>query len=112
MKLTTLKPRLQVMSTARLAAVSAQPATVQRLRGSAGVKDRQAIRARDCNLCQACKRKGITRLGSVVDHIEPLHLGGSEHPSNKELLCTPCHDAKSAREAGDRSRGVVLNPRG
>ncbi len=108
MKLTTLKPRIQTLSTARLMTIAAQPAPVQRLRGSAGVKDRAAIRKRDCDLCQACKRKGVTRLGDVVDHIHPLHLGGSDDSTNKELLCNPCHDAKSASEAGDRSRGVVL----
>jgi 5-methylcytosine-specific restriction endonuclease McrA len=104
-KLPTLKPRLQVTSTARIAVLTAQPGVIERKRGSAGVKDRNAIKARDHGLCQACKRKGKTTLGEVVDHIEPLHLGGSDEASNKELLCNPCHDAKSAREAGDRARG-------
>jgi 5-methylcytosine-specific restriction protein A len=41
----------------------------------------------------------------VVDHITPLHMGGDDQDSNKELLCNPCHDAKSAREAGNRASG-------
>lgn len=33
-----------------------------------------------------------------LDHIRPLHLGGTEHPENCQLLCEDCHKAKSARE--------------
>lgn len=105
MKLTTLKPRLKASNLTRIPTLTAQPATVQRLRGSAGVKDRAAIKARDCGMCQACKRQGITRPGRVVDHIVPLHMQGTDDASNKELLCDPCHDAKTATEAGDRARG-------
>lgn len=105
MKLTSLKTRLKPANLARVPTLTQQPATVQRLRGSAGVKDRAAIKARDNGMCQACKRQGITRPGSVVDHIEPLHKGGSDHETNKELLCHPCHDAKTAAEAGSRASG-------
>lgn len=69
------------------------------------MKDRNSIRARDNMLCQECKRQGYTRIGHVVDHIVPLHLGGSDGEKNKELLCHPCHDAKSAQEARQRSNG-------
>jgi 5-methylcytosine-specific restriction endonuclease McrA len=81
--------------------------TVERKRGSAGMRDRANIRARDKGLCQECKRRGRTTLGHVVDHIDPLHLGGDDLDSNKELLCNPCHDAKSAREAKHRSTGLL-----
>jgi 5-methylcytosine-specific restriction endonuclease McrA len=104
MKLLTLKPRLQAISTARIAVLTAQPDVIERKRGSAGVRDRNEIKARDHGLCQACKRMGKTTLGEVVDHIEPLHLGGSDESCNKELLCATCHDAKSAREAAGRAR--------
>lgn len=79
--------------------------TVERKRGSAGVRDRERIRARDCGLCQECKRNGKTSIGAAVDHITPLWNKGSDDDSNKELLCQPCHDAKSAREAKERARG-------
>jgi 5-methylcytosine-specific restriction protein A len=79
--------------------------TVERKRGSAGVRDRDRIRARDCGLCQECKRKGRATIGGPVDHIIPLWKGGSDDESNKEVLCVPCHDAKTAREAAERSRG-------
>jgi 5-methylcytosine-specific restriction protein A len=105
-KLQTLKSRVQMLGAGRVTVLVAQPNVVERKRGSAGVKDRNAIKARDHGLCQACKRKGLHGvLGDVVDHIEPLHLGGSNEMKNAELLCNPCHDEKTAREAGNRARG-------
>lgn len=103
MKLTTLKSRLQTVGT-RLSALPVATGTVERKRGSAGVRDRNRIRARDHGLCQECKRQGRTSLGAAVDHIRPLWAGGSDEDTNKELLCQPCHDAKSAREAAQRGR--------
>lgn len=82
-----------------------RPGIVERKRGSAGVRDRDRIRARDCGLCQECARKGLTAIGTAVDHIDPLWKGGSDDDMNKELLCTPCHDIKTAREAKERARG-------
>lgn len=105
MKLKTLKPRLLAAAPARLSTLATATNTVQRKRGSAGVKDRASIRQRDQGLCQECLREGWPRPGHVVDHIVPLWMGGSDHDSNKELLCDPCHDAKTAREAGERARG-------
>ena len=104
-RLTTLKPRLQAVSASRVQVLAGRPDTVPRLRGSAGVRDREAIKRRDCGICQECKRKGRVTIGRVVDHIKPLWDGGSDDESNKELLCDPCHDAKTAREAGIRAAG-------
>lgn len=105
MKLTTLKSRLQA-STARLPTLTERPNVVERKRGYAGVLDRRRIRERDCGLCQECKRQGRTTIGHPVDHIVPLWAGGSDDDTNKETLCTPCHDAKSAREAKQRAAGA------
>jgi 5-methylcytosine-specific restriction protein A len=105
MKLTTLKPRLSVLTASRIKVSTAKPYVIERKRGSAGVKDRERIRARDCGLCQECKRQGRITPGHPVDHIIPLCEGGSDDDSNKETLCGPCHDAKSAREARIRARG-------
>lgn len=104
MKLQTLKPRLQAASSRVAMLPTQRPDVVERKRGSAGVRDRERIRARDCGLCQECKRQGRTAIGAAVDHIEPLWKGGSDDASNKELLCTPCHDAKTARETKERAR--------
>lgn len=76
--------------------------TVERKRGDAGVKDRQAIKKRDNGLCQLCEKAGTTRIGHVVDHRVPLADGGTDEPDNKWCLCRLCHDAKTAREAKAR----------
>ncbi|MGA1073424.1 MAG: HNH endonuclease signature motif containing protein [Pseudohongiellaceae bacterium] len=40
------------------------------------------------------------RIASVVDHIEPVRLGGEFwDSSNWQSMCTRCHNAKSGREA-------------
>jgi 5-methylcytosine-specific restriction protein A len=79
--------------------------STQRKRGSAGVKDRNRIRERDCGMCQHCKAQGIARLGTQVDHVIALWAGGSDADDNKQLLCDPCHDAKTKREAAERAAG-------
>lgn len=105
MRLKTLRPRLAAVSSTRVPVLVAQPGRVERKRGSAGVKDRNAIKDRDCGLCQECRRQGKTTIGSEVDHIIELQDGGSDEADNKELLCRPCHEAKTAREATRRARG-------
>ena len=112
-KLTSLKPRLGTISTARIPTLTAKPNVEQRLRGSAGVKDRAAIKARDNGMCQECKRHGVTRPGHKVDHTIPLWDQGSDAASNKQLLCDSCHEAKSKAEAGLRTSGQsVPRPHG
>lgn len=104
MKLATLKSRLQ-SSAPRVSTLTARPGVVvERKRGYAGVLDRRRIRERDCGLCQQCKREGRTTAGYPVDHIIALADGGTDDDDNKETLCQPCHDAKSAREARQRAR--------
>ena len=105
MKLQQLRTNLAPAASRVTMLPTQRPDTVERVRGSAGVRDRERIRARDCGLCQECKRQGKTTLGAAVDHIDPLWNGGSDEDDNKELLCIPCHDAKTAREAAERARG-------
>jgi hypothetical protein len=103
-KLTTLKPRLSPIGTSRVPTLQhVRPGIVERKRGSAGVKDRDAIKQRDCHMCQSCGR-----LGRVVDHIVPLWACGSDDESNKQLLCDDCHKEKSALEAKQRAGGGVF----
>jgi len=104
MKLTALKSRLQ-SAAPRVATLTARPGVVvERKRGYAGVLDRKRIRARDCGLCQQCKREGRTNIGYPVDHIVPLWDGGTDDDHNKETLCQHCHNIKSAREARQRAQ--------
>jgi 5-methylcytosine-specific restriction protein A len=104
-KLQTLKPRLQSAGSRIVTLAPTRPEATPRKRGWAGVQGRERIRRRDCGLCRACQRNGKTSVGAAVDHIIPLWKGGSDDDSNKELLCDPCHDTKSAREAAERAAG-------
>jgi 5-methylcytosine-specific restriction protein A len=106
-KLQSLKPRVANLTTSRLTVLRSRPDTVERKRGSAGVKDRQRIKARDFGLCVLCSEAGFIRRGVVVDHILPLWAGGSDEDENKQTLCTECHDAKTATEAAQRASGQL-----
>lgn len=101
MKLTTLKPRLQTATSCLATLAPARPNTVERKRGSAGVRDRERIRERDCGQCQNCGS-----LGKDVDHDVPLWAGGSDDDENKRVLCRTCHDAKSKVETRQRASGA------
>lgn len=59
--------------------------------------------ADDGGQCQECKRAGIFALGGTLEHNVPLWEGGTDADKNKELLCVPCYDAKSALEASGRA---------
>ncbi len=64
------------------------------------------IRARDCDLCQACVRRDDGHIGtySAVDHRIPKSQGGTDDDANLEVICKPCHQVKTAAE-GRRGRG-------
>lgn len=66
-------------------------------------KLRAQIKARDLGLCQECLRNGRTTVGTDCDHIVPKSQGGSDDPSNLEMKCRACHDAKSRRESQGRA---------
>lgn len=68
-----------------------------RKRGRAGQRDRRQVLDEE-PLCRLCLAKGKTAASSVVDHIIPLSEGGTDDRINKQGLCAPCHDAKSAAE--------------
>ena len=72
----------------------------ERLRGRAGVKQRDQRKQRTNYLCEMCNAKGRTQLAEVVDHIVPLSKGGSDEDSNTRNLCTPCHAEVTAKQFG------------
>lgn len=95
----TLKPRL-----ATLDARVARTPVVQRTRGSTWMRIR---RAQLCAhpLCAACRSRGVVAAAEEVDHVVPLHLGGTDDAVNLQSLCVECHRAKTASEAASRARG-------
>jgi len=69
----------------------------RRKRGRAGMRDRAQVLAEE-PFCRTCLAAGKHVGSDVVDHIKPLAWGGSDERENKQALCTPCHDEKSAAE--------------
>ena len=51
-------------------------------------------------LCVKCQSKDIVRLATQLDHIKPLHKGGTNSDDNYQSLCVECHDEKSKTERG------------
>lgn len=50
-------------------------------------------------LCQPCLRRGRVTPAVAVDHRVPKARGGTDHPTNRQCICRPCHTAKTAAEA-------------
>jgi 5-methylcytosine-specific restriction protein A len=101
----TLRPQLQtVRSTLRTVTTRTQRTT-----GSALMKTRERIFARDMGMCQCgdCKALGRIRLAEEVDHIVPLWAGGLDVDENRQAINGECHKAKSAAEAAQRARGLL-----
>lgn len=69
-----------------------------RMRGRQWMRLRSAILQRD-PICRSCETKGRVRPSTIVDHLVPLSLGGSDEPSNLAGTCNDCHQDKTQREA-------------
>lgn len=73
-----------------------------------------AIRARvlsDNPLCVHCKASDRLSLATEVDHIKPLHKGGTDDYDNLQGLCTACHEVKTAKDMGREARAVFVGGR-
>jgi 5-methylcytosine-specific restriction protein A len=55
---------------------------------------RLAVLERDGWRCYRCGGRA-----TEVDHIVPVHLGGSDEPENLAATCRRCHASKTGREA-------------
>lgn len=54
-------------------------------------------------LCVNCEAIGLLTVAQMVDHIEPVRLGGEFWDSdNLQPLCNSCHASKSAKEKNIR----------
>lgn len=101
MKLKTLKPSLQTLRSG-IQTLTQRPDVTPRLRGRAAVK-RRAKWLTFHPLCVHCEAKGLITRAVTPDHITPLEMGGADDETNLQSLCQPCHDAKTATEAGQRA---------
>ncbi len=77
---------------------------VERLRGRAGQQQRKRRMARTAGLCERCQSRGRVTIATVVDHIEPLALGGSDEDENTRNLCDSCHLEVTAEQFGHEKR--------
>ncbi len=60
-------------------------------------------------LCAECERNGKVRLATQLDHIVALDNGGTDfdQPGNRQGLCDDCHEVKTARDLGHRSKRQI-----
>ena len=83
---------------------------MQALRKTSGhrwQKLRERILLRDASLCQPCKARGHITLAVEVDHITPIHKGGTDDERNLQSICSECHKAKTAAEQGKTRRAQI-----
>lgn len=69
-------------------------------------KVRRMVLVRDGRVCQM-KGPRCTGVATTVDHVVPLALGGSDHPSNLRAACAACNTSSGA---GLSSRAGRLGP--
>ena len=81
--------------------------SIRKRSGHQWQKIRLRILARDCGLCQECRRKGHVTQGAEVDHIVPQAKGGTDDESNLQLLCVACHESKTRTDNGWRERVTI-----
>lgn len=71
-----------------------------RIKGAEGFhtgEDIEALRASQGNCCNACMCC-LDESGFHVDHIVPISKGGSNWPSNLQLLCPSCNLSKGSKD--------------
>ena len=77
---------------------------VERLRGRAGQEQRKRRLKRTHGLCERCDAAGRIRAATVVDHVTPLKLGGSDDDANTRNLCDPCHVEVTSEQFGHKKK--------
>ena len=58
-------------------------------------------------LCTHCEAKGLVKLGEELDHIVPVSKGGSNDPSNLQMLCKECHAQKTIADLGYKPKPQI-----
>lgn len=81
--------------------VRARRARKRNAEGSHTKEDIEAILVRQAFKCAECGTSIRKRSSRQVDHIVPLKLGGSNWPTNLQLLCNTCNKVKAAKHPID-----------
>jgi 5-methylcytosine-specific restriction protein A len=84
-------------------------ARTERLRGRAGQAQRIRRLKRTHGLCEDCITQGRVEVATVVDHIIPLALGGTDEDSNTRNLCKLHHETRTAEQFGHRAKVIIGN---
>jgi len=58
-------------------------------------------------LCAKCSERNRITAATEVDHIVPLHKGGTDDLDNLQSLCHDCHAEKTAAEQGKRRKPEI-----
>ncbi len=58
----------------------------------------------DKPLCVTCHKANRTSMATELDHIIPLHKGGTNEESNLQGLCGDCHAEKTRIDLGWKER--------
>lgn len=77
-----------------------------RTRGRAWLAIRASV-LRYKPLCVICESKGRVAEAKEVDHIVPLHKGGTDSYENLQGLCIDCHEEKTRQDCGYARRQRV-----
>lgn len=80
--------------------------STERIRGRTLQRIREAY-FRVHPLCVRCQAKGHVTPATDLDHVRPLHQGGTDTEDNRQGLCAPCHIEKSKTERGHEYRPKV-----
>lgn len=74
-------------------------------------KTQRFVLKRDNHRCRIHYVDTCIGVATEVDHIIPVSQGGTDHPSNLQAACRPCHLAKSSDEGhiaqGHRPKGRI-----
>lgn len=79
------------------------PKPLRKISGSRWQRLRVAVLS-DNPLCVQCLKTGRVTSAAEVDHIVPVHKGGTDELHNLQPLCKPCHESKTRRDLGQRER--------
>ena len=87
----------------------------QRSRPTFNAKDKAHLYSAQKGKCNGCNVKFPAR-NMTVDHIKPFSKGGSDRPSNLQLLCNSCNSMKgNGTQAQLKKRlmakGIIKNTR-
>ena len=70
---------------------------------------RKLALSRDEYVCVKCIEKGLITPAKVVDHVDPINLGGAAFDlNNLQSLCDPCHNSKSGGEAHKKKEDEII----